>query len=71
MKKEDIEFIEKSDSGIVMAKKDNDSFIYHKGNKDELITNLATLLATIEKENWLNSMEILEAVYLAKGVDKE
>ena len=71
LRKEDLDFIKNCDSAIIQVKKGEESFTYRLGNKDELITNIATLIATIEKENWLDLNEMLEAIYLVRKVNEK
>lgn len=68
LRKEDLDFIKNCDSAIIQVKKDGESFTYRLGDKDDLITNLATLIRIIEKEEWITLSDMLEVCYLVRVV---
>jgi hypothetical protein len=70
--KELVKYLKESKSGILIASKGiGDSNFYYKGNKDELIVNLAALFVAIEKEKILDNIDILQAIYLSKEIEEK
>lgn len=67
----DYEFINNADSGIIQANKNDESWVYYKGDEEELEIMIATMLSSLIKDKIISEDTFKRIFWLVLETNKE